>query len=145
MFIVVMIGSLSKTVIANAVPRKGECEYAIKRTVQDISKGYGHGLGKQVTKWARSCLSCQRAKVQTHVKAPIQQFQPAAKRFDHVHIDLVRPLPESKGFKYLLTVVDRFTRWPEAIPIGPKSALPRPLDHPNIFIPTQISSLPGRS
>jgi len=33
-------------------------------------------------------------------------------RFQHVHMDLVGPLPLSNGFKYLVTMIDRFSRWP---------------------------------
>ncbi|XP_066940946.1 uncharacterized protein [Macrobrachium rosenbergii] len=35
----------------------------------------------------------------------------------HIHVDIVGPLPPSKGYKYLFTITDRNTRWPEAIPI----------------------------
>jgi hypothetical protein len=36
--------------------------------------------------------------------------------------DLVGPLPLSSGFSYLFTVVDRTTRWPEAVPLSSVAA-----------------------
>ncbi len=38
--------------------------------------------------------------------------------FWHVHANLVGPLPTAKdGCTYLLTVIDRTSRWPEAVPL----------------------------
>ena len=76
-----------------------------------------HGLKKDVRDWANTCLECQRAKLHRHTKAPLELFPVPERRFDHVNVDLVGPLPSSHGFTYLLTMVDRTTRWPEAVPL----------------------------
>ena len=75
------------------------------------------GINADVRRWARSCIQCQRTKVHRHTVSPLHSFPKPDARFDTVHIDLVGPLPPSQGYTYLLTCVDRFTRWPEAIPL----------------------------
>ena len=90
----------------------------IEATAKLVAKRFvWPGMNRDVRRWTRTCLACQRSKISRHTKSEVGTFPPPQQRFDHVHVDLVGPLPPSRGNIYLLTCVDRFTRWPEAIPL----------------------------
>lgn len=71
------------------------------------------GINRNITEWARTCLPCQCSKIHRHTKNILEQIPES--RFHHVHINIVGPLPQSKGHQYCLTMIDRFSRWPEAV------------------------------
>ena len=127
------IGGKSIIVDLSNGPARPYIPFAARRKVFDAFHGLGHpgvertrqsiaekvvwpNMRAEVSKWARECLDCQRAKVTKNTVPPIGDFEVPNKRFEHVNIDIVT-LPISNGFRYLLTMVDRFTRWPVAVPM----------------------------
>jgi len=91
---------------------------SIRSTKRLISDRYvWPGLAKDVNFWTRACLDCQASKIHRHTKAPIASMPSPRRRFNSIHVDIVGPFPVSNGFNYLFTIIDRSSRWPEAIPM----------------------------
>ena len=76
------------------------------------------GCASDIALWCRECQHCSRSKVTVQETTAVETIPIPGNRFSHVHVDLVGPLPVSaEGYRYLLTIVDRTTRWPEAVPL----------------------------
>ena len=77
-------------------------------------------LRKDVSEFCKCCDICQRVGKpnQTIPVAPLKPIPVCNEPFSQVIIDCVGPLPKtSSGNQYLLTIMCRFTHFPEAIPL----------------------------
>ena len=96
---------------------------SIRSTVKLVSQKFvWHGMNRDIRSWTRSCLGCQRAKVSHHTESGIGEFPQPKRRFGDIHVDFVGPLPPSNGYPYLFTLVERTTKWPEAVPMRSATA-----------------------
>ena len=96
----------------------GHC--GVKRTLKRVlSSFFWPGVRKAVTNYCRSCDTCQKTTPKGRVPcAPLHKMPLISEPFRRVAIDLVSPFtPSSSGNRYVLTIVDTATRFPEAIPL----------------------------
>ena len=74
------------------------------------------GLAADAVAWCKECAACNRVKVTRQPTTTVEKMAIPAARFSHVHVDIVGPLPPSReGYTHLLTMINRSTRWPEAV------------------------------
>ena len=80
---------------------------------------YWPGIFQDVAKYCRTCPKCQmmdKSKMQR--RAPLIPMPIIDTPFKRIGIDIVGPMKRSRQrYKYLLTICDYATRYPEAIPI----------------------------
>jgi len=86
------------------------------------SRYFWFNVKRDVQKWCKECLACQSSKVGRHTKKPISYLPCPTQRFANVHMDIVGPLdpPDSHDNqkpRYLLTMIDYYTRWLEVAPL----------------------------
>ena len=93
--------------------------FGVKKTYARISRHFvWPGLSVNVKELVRGCPGCQRAAKNTRAKAPLQPLPVVSEPFSKVAFDLVGPLPRTtSGYKYLLTFMCLYTKYPEAIPL----------------------------
>ncbi|GBM98025.1 Retrovirus-related Pol polyprotein from transposon 412 [Araneus ventricosus] len=84
---------------------------------------YWDRLRADVEKWCRECHACGARKgPKTRTKGRLKRYNVGAP-FERMALDILGPLPvTTKGNRYVLVLMDYFTKWPEAIPIPDQEA-----------------------
>uniref|UniRef100_A0A8C5LU94 Gypsy retrotransposon integrase-like protein 1 n=1 Tax=Leptobrachium leishanense TaxID=445787 RepID=A0A8C5LU94_9ANUR len=78
-------------------------------------------LSEDTREFCRTCPVCQKAgKAGDHPKVPLRPMPIIQEPFSRVAVDLIGPLPRpsATGKKYILTIVDYATRYPEAVALA---------------------------
>ncbi|XP_062569214.1 uncharacterized protein LOC134231291 [Saccostrea cucullata] len=113
---IVLPTSLRKSILELAHDQPFAGHLGTEKTKERILRSfYWPGLFADVSEYCSSCDVCQKVAKRTHVKAPMINTPVITEPFYKISMDIVGPLSKSKrGNRFILTIVDDATRYPEA-------------------------------
>ena len=77
---------------------------------------YWVGMAKDVQLYCQQCTTCQQAKLPNPCRAPMCNI-PIGKPWEMLAADILEVPVSRQNHRYLLVVMDYFTKWVEAIPL----------------------------
>lgn len=109
--------------VGHTIPLSGHM--GAKKTLERIAAHFfWPGLSFDVRKYCATCPQCQMvARKLKSKRAPLRPVDVVTEPFKKIAIDIVGELPRTTtGYRYILTIVDYATRYPEAIPLRSTSS-----------------------
>ena len=109
--------------VGHTIPLSGHM--GSKKTLERIAAHFfWPGLSFDVRKYCATCPQCQAvARKLKSKRAPLRPVDIVTEPFKKIAIDIVGELPRTTtGYRYILTIVDYATRYPEAIPLRSTSS-----------------------
>ena len=125
-----MKGTVSQVVVPQVLQSKvlfmahdallaGHC--GVRRTLhRALTRFWWPGIGRDVRQYCRSCEICQKASPKGRTpNVPLAKMPRIEEPFQRVAVDIIGPFnpPSEEKHRYVLTVVDVATRFPEAVPL----------------------------
>lgn len=93
----------------------------VKKTIDRVLDAfYWPGVQEDIRRYVRSCDACQRTLPKGKVgKVPLGRMPLIDTPFERVAVDIIGPITpaSAKGHRYILTLVDFATRYPDAVPL----------------------------
>ena len=94
-----------------------------KTKVQVQRRAYWPGFSKDVLSFCQACEPCARYRRGAAPKQGLMEPLVTGDVMERVSIDITGPHPTSSlGYKYMLTIVDHFSKWADAFPIRNQEA-----------------------
>ncbi len=90
----------------------------VNKTVQYL-RSHDHlwaNMRQEVKKWVQTCPVCQKMDPSPPERVTLS-LPPSGSPLYEVHIDTMGPYPAHDGMKYILVIIDRFSRLTELVPI----------------------------
>ncbi|PIK51039.1 putative gypsy retrotransposon integrase-like protein 1-like [Apostichopus japonicus] len=94
------------------------------KTLEKVtSRYYWRGLANDVLEYVKQCEACQKSNNTFDKKVAKLHPIPVTSVWHQVRVDMIGPLPETiSGNKYVITLCDYFSKWPEAVAVRNKTA-----------------------
>ena len=98
--------------------------FSVQKTVSKIARRFFWlGLKADVAAFIRSCHVCAKRKTPRPNRAQLHPIR-CGYPFERVYMDIVGPLPvTARNNRYILTMIDGYSKWAEAIPSPSQSAV----------------------
>ena len=115
---------LRETVLAGCHGSKYACHHGQQKTLQGLRTKYiWYGISQDCNNYVKSCKDCSSSK-KPHLqpRGPLGQYH-AGIPMERIHIDILGPFIESaRGNRYIIMMVDQFTKWIECYAIRNQGA-----------------------
>ena len=116
--------ALRDSVMSEAHGSVSSCHFGIRKTLHRLRmRFYWIGMRRDVCEWCRVCEACSAKKGPPRtLQAPLQIVSVGAP-MERIAVDIAGPFPvSSSGNRYILVVIDYFTKWPEVFPLPNQEA-----------------------